>query len=214
MPARPRKAAAAATKPDFAKLLGDARLPECTVPICMRADLTAEHKQLDRELEKLVDKPVQKLSGDGRGQLKQRLEAIEAEMAAATYPFRFRAMPKPRWRAFVAKYPPRKDPATGEVNEVDAFRGVNVETFFDALVRESCIDPMLDEAGWRKLLGDSPEERARLAADGKQDEIADGVLTDHQLDALSNAAWALNRRDVDIPFSLAASRLNQTSGPE
>lgn len=213
MPARPAKSTTAVTKPDFTSLLASAKLPETTVPICMRADLVAEHEQLDRQLAKLVDKPVQKLSGDGRGELKTRIEALEAEMAAATYPFRFRAMPKPRWRAFVAKHPPRRG-ESGEVNEGDAGIGVNRETFFDALIRESCVDPALDEEGWRKLLGDSVEERARLAADGRQDEIEDGVLTDRQADELSDAAWGLNRRDVDIPFSRAALRLSRTSETE
>lgn len=213
MPARPRKTAEAVTKPDFATLLAGARLPERTVHLCLRADLVAEHEELDGQLSKLVDKPVAKFAGDGRGELKQRIEALEAEMTAATYPFRFRALPKPAWRAFVAAHPPRKDDA-GEVDEADALIGVNRETFFDVLVRRCCIDPVLDDQGWRKLLGDSEAEQARLTAAGREHEIEEGKLTDRQLDRLSDAAWGINRRDIDVPFSRAASRLNQTSEPE
>lgn len=212
--ATPRKAVPPADKPDFAALLAGAKLPERTVPICLRADLVAEHEELDRELGQLIDKgPPQKFSGDGRAELRQRIEALHAEMAANTYPFRFRALPKPAWRAFVAEYPPRKD-ESGEVHEDDVQVGVDMDAFPDALVRRCCVDPVLDDKGWRELLGDSDKVRAQLTAEGMQQEIEDGKLTDNQLERLFNAAWGINRRDVDVPFSRAVSRLNQSSETE
>jgi hypothetical protein len=191
MPPRPRKATApkAPAAPDFAALLAEARLPETTVPICLRADLAAEHEQLDRQLEQLVKKPSTKLGGDGRGPLIQRLEALQAEMEAKTYPFRLRALPRPQWRAHVAEHPPRKG-ADGEVDERDAAVGVNTETFYEATIRRCLVDPVLSDDAWAKLT-DS--------------------LTDRQFSNLADAAWGLNRRDVDVPFSHAASLLNGTS---
>lgn len=221
MTTRPTKAAMAAaaaaaaaipSKPDFPAMLAGARLPETIVRICLRGDLAAEHEAADRELQKLLDAPVQKLN-NGTGVLRQRILELEAEMEAHTYPFRLRALPKPRWRALVAEHPGRIDPATGDYVRGDG-AGINSSTFFDPLLRVSVIDPVLTEVQWRELLGDSDEEKARLAVEGKPDQIEEGKLTDRQLDELCDAAFSLNRRDIDVPFSRAASRLTQISEPE
>ncbi len=218
MAPRPTKAqmAAAATaaeaKPDFLAMLAGARLPEAIVRICLRGDLAAEHEAADRELQKILDAPVQKLN-TGAGPLRQQILDLEAEMEAHTYPFRLRALPKPRWRALCAEHPGRIDPETSDYIRGDG-AGINSSTFFDPLIRLSVIDPVLVEDQWRELLGDSDEERARLTAEGKAHEIEDGKLTDRQLDELSGAAFGLNRRDIDVPFSRAASRLTQISGDE
>lgn len=213
--ATPRAAAEPSTdKSDFASLLAGAKLPERTVPICLRGNLVAEHEELDRELGHLIDKgPAQKFGGDGRGELRQRIEALEAEMTASTYPFRFRAMSQRAWLALVAEYPPRKGD-DGEVHGDDVEIGVDMDVFPDALIRRCCIDPVLDDKGWRELLGDSDKVRAQLTADGRQDEIEEGKLTNNQLMRLFQAPWGINRRDVDVPFSRAVLRLNQSSEPE
>lgn len=187
MTARPRKTAAAPATPTFASLLAGAKLPESTVPVCLRGDLVAEHEQADRELTALADKPVTKFGGDGRGQLQQRIRDLETEMAAATYPFRLRALARREWHAFIAEHPPRT------ANDADAAIGVNTETFFEALIRRCLVDPALDDEAWFRL---------------------SEALTDRQFDRLSDAAWALNRRDVSVPFSPAAWRQNQPSETE
>jgi hypothetical protein len=71
-------------------------------------------------------------------------------------------------------------------------------------VRRCLVDPVLTAEQWRTLLGDPDDVRAKLIAEGKADEVRDGVLTDRQFGAMSDAAWSLNRRDVDVPFSSAA----------
>lgn len=191
MVTRPKKAAVVAGKPNFDTLLGQAKLPEMTVPICLRGDLAAEHELLDRQLEKLVDQPVAKLGGDGRGELKQRIQALEAEMESATYPFRLRALSRPAYREFTADHPPRKTDS-GAVDERDEGLGVNAETFFEALIRRCLVDPVLDDDSWARLVD---------------------ALTDRQYNRLADVAFGLNRRDVDVPFSHAASQLNRSSGP-
>jgi hypothetical protein len=213
MPARPRKAAApkaAPAVPDFEALLAGARLPESSLPVCLRADLQADHEKADRELEALLKKPALKMSGDGRGELRQRILDLEAEMKAWTYEFRLRALPKRQWRALVAAHPPRKGP-DGEIVPGDG-PGINSETFYSAMIRACTIDPVLTEDQWRALIGDTPEEAAEREAQGLP--VEDGKLTDRQFDEIANAAWDLNRRDIDIPFSRAASRLNQSSDSE
>ncbi|WP_229401912.1 hypothetical protein [Micromonospora okii] len=172
-----------------------ARLPERTVPICLRGDLTAEFEDLERQLEDALRTPATSLEGDGAGSIAERMEVLRQQMRDDTTAFRVRAMPPPRWRAFCAEHPPRKTDA-GEVDERDRLIGVNVETFYEALIRKSVVEPALDDEDWAALLGD------------------DGVLTDRQFADLADAAWSVNRREVDIPFSLVASRMNRPSGTE
>lgn len=194
------------TKKKTAKdLIRAAKLPEKSVPVCLHADLVAEHEAADRELKQERDRPSKKLDDGGRArELSERLTALEAEMAEHTIEFRLRAMPRPKWKAFIAQYPPRKA-EDGTVDERDQFIGVNVDAFFDPLIRASVIDPELDDEDWRILFGDTDEQRAQREAKGES--VEEGKLTDRQFDTLADAAWALNRHGVDVPFSHAASRI-------
>lgn len=198
---------------DFKALLAAAKMPERAVPICLRGDLTAEFEELERQLDdaqRVVAASIEDAATAGG--IAERMEELRREMLAHTYQFRLRAMPRPAWRAFIAEHPPRKDPETGEVDERDKYVGINSETFYPALIRASVVDPVLSDDGWRQLLGDDETERARRRAAGEP--VEDGVLTDRQFDTLSSAAWGLNRRDIDVPFSLAASRMTWSSGTE
>ncbi|TDB82942.1 hypothetical protein E1091_18550 [Micromonospora fluostatini] len=135
------------------------------------------------------------------------MEDLRQQMQAETTPFRLRAMPKPRWRAFVGEHPPRKDDEGG-IDDRDRVVGVNTETFYTALIRESVVDPALDEEDWAYLLGGEvqDEQGKTLAVEAR--------LTSRQFDDLADAAWGLNRRDIDVPFSPAASRMTRGSGTE
>lgn len=178
---------------DFRDLLKQAKLPERSIPICLRGDLTADHEAAERDLEAAQRRPVDSLAGNGVGPLVERIEALEAEMAEDTYPFRLRALPKPTFRALVAAHPPRRDPETGDVNADDAPLNLNRETFFDALIRACVVDPDLTDDEWTELLGER--------------------LTDRQVGDLEDAAWFLNRDKVDVPFSRAASLHRRSSDP-
>ncbi len=177
---------------DFKAMLATARLPERTVPICMRGDLMADHEAAERELELAQKDPVDSLAGNGGTALVERIESLQAQMRDFTAQMRMRALPKPQFRALIAAHPPRKGD-DGTVVDADKFVGINADTFFDALIIASLVDPKLSEA-----------EFAELAA----------VLTDRQYDQLSNTAWELNRAEVDVPFSLAASRAKRTIDAE
>lgn len=176
-----------------------ARLPERSLPVCLDGALVAEIEAAERELEQLRRRPVRD-SLDGGGELREvaeRIEALRGQMQDSVVEFRMRAMGRVRWAAFLEEHPPRKDDA-GTVLEADRALGVNAETFWVALVRESTISPELDDEDWTALLGD---------------EHTDGALTNKQYDQLTSVAWTLNRGDVDVPFSLAASRI-LNSAPE
>lgn len=192
MVTRPKKAADAVSKPDFAKLLAGAKLPERVVKICMRVDLAEAHEAAEEELKRAQDNPGNSLAGDGTAEIAERIQAIEAEMTASIYPFRLRALPAPRFRAFRADYPMRFDD-DGQINKQDLIFSFDYDAGFEPLLRLCIVDPELDDDQWAKLMG---------------------ALTEKQFDALAAAAWYLNRGDVDIPFSSAASRLIQASSAE
>lgn len=172
-----------APKLDFAKLLAGAKMPEKTVPVCLRGDLAADFEATDRELVEAQKRPAASLAGSGTGALRDRLETIQEQMRQHTYVFRLRGMPRHAWRELMAAHPPRKD-ADGEVLVEDRITGADRSTVFEPLVRASIVDPELSDADWAKLLES---------------------LTDRQFEDLTTAAWNLNQGSVDIPFSRAAS---------
>ena len=180
------------TMKSFKAMLAEARLPERTVPVCLRGDLAAEHEAAERELEKAQKAAADSLAGNGVGELVERIEALEAQMQASTHNFVLRAMPKPAFRALVAAYPPR--PAEGdETHQADERMGFNVDDFYPALIRAAIVDPELDDDDWQRL---------------------NEVLTDNQFSGLGYAALLLNTGEIDVPFSLAASRAKRISSDE
>lgn len=179
---------------DLKTLLTEARLPERTVPICLRGDLVAELEEIERQLEDVNRRPADSLAGTGSGELIDRIEALQDEMRASTVTFRLRALPKPQWRALLAEHPPRRDAQDNPLQD-DAAAGVNLDTFFDAIIRACLVDPPVDDEMWALMAGEN------------------GRLTDRQLGRLSDAAWEVNRGDVNVPFSRAASLRNRNTVP-
>jgi hypothetical protein len=181
------------TLKSFKAMLADAKLPEHVEPTCLRGDLAAEHEALNAELERLEQEAVDSLAGNGGAELADQIRALEEQMRESTYPIRLRALPRPAFRAFLADFPPRLD-AEGKVsNDLDQVYGFNTEAGFEELVRRSIVDPELDDA-----------------------EFADFMtkLTDSQFSALVIGSWRVNKGDVDVPFSRAASRLNRLTAAE
>jgi hypothetical protein len=179
------------TLKNFKAMLGEAKLPERTVPVCLRGDLAADHEAAERELEHVQRTPATSLAGNGAAEIAGRIEALEVEMREHTYDFRLRALPRHEFRSLMAAHPPRDDE---QHKKDDAPFGVNRDTFFPAVIRACVVDPELDAAEWADLL--------------------DNRLTDYQFQELAITAWALNAREVDIPFSRAASRMRRATDAE
>jgi hypothetical protein len=99
-------------------------------------------------------------------------------MQASTVTLRLRALPRMEYRRMLGEHPQR------EGNAADESFGANSDTFFEALLRASVVDPTLSAEQWDRLLA---------------------AITDGQFDVLVTAALSLNRRDVSVPFSPAAS---------
>lgn len=171
---------------DVADLIRSARLPERTVPLCLRGDLAAEHEELCARLAEEQQKNLGSLAGNpGARALAEDITALEALMAEATIGFRLRALPRREWAELVAKHPPRRDDG-GRVLDADRV-GVNADDFMTAILHRCVVEPILTEEDWDALVNEG--------------------LTDAQYEQLTDAVWALNRRDVDVPFSLAASTI-------
>lgn len=176
---------------NFKQKLKAARLPERSIQVCLRGDLTADFEAAERDLKQAQET---KNSGmeDGVGPIIDRIDALRAEMREHTEEFRLRAMSQPKFRALVAEHTPRRDDE-GTVDAADAQMGFNRDTFFDALLKASVISPDLDDDDWTALLD---------------------VLTDRQYNDLTDAAWFVNRTEVSVPFSQAASLAKRNSGGE
>ncbi len=186
------------------EIIRGARMPTASVPLCMRADLVAEHERLERELERAMRQPADSLeSGGAARSISERLVELESEMESSIVEFRLQGLPRRRYNRLVEEHPSKE-----EGLRFDA------ETFFPALIRRCTVSPVLPDETWRFLFGDSDMEVERLKATGREDDIQDGALTDRQFDQLAEMALGLNRRDVDVPFSHRASRLMAAGAPE
>jgi uncharacterized small protein (DUF1192 family) len=180
------------TKKNFKTMLAEAKLPERTVQVCLRGDLVAAHEEAERQLEQAQKAQSDSLAGSGVGELADRIEALEAEMHESAVTFTLRAMARSQWRELMNSHPPRRKPDSDDVVDEDLV-GLNVETFYPDLIRRCLVDPELDDEDWTALLD---------------------VLTSRQYDEIAGAAWAVNRHEVDIPFSPAASRAKRASASE
>lgn len=174
-------------------LIMGAKRAEDVVPICMRADLEAEVTELERQIVQLQTQAqveATSLAGPQRPpellELARQQEALREQMREATIPFRLRALPPRRWTELLAKFPPRKG------NKNDERNGVNVDEHAEVMVRECLVFPKLSDSQWMHLLTDA--------------------LSDGSWNKLVQAAWNVNQRDADVPFSLAGWQILRNSG--
>src|SRR6185312_11419052 len=123
--------------------------------------------------------------GNGAAELADRILALEAEMLESSIDFRIRKMPNRAFRALIGEHPPRRDPETNEIIDRDKFVQVNLDTFFDVLLKRCTIEPELDDEDWLNLLGHNDEEIERLKAEGRDAEIIEGSLSQPQWDRLT-----------------------------
>lgn len=166
-------------------IIAGARRPERTVLVCLRADLQDAYGDLERQLMQIEREGAPSLAGNPRARaLAEEQEAVREQMLEHTLKIRLRGLPRREYNALVAQYPPR------DGNPGDKAMGFNVDDAVEALIRTCTVDPLLDEDDWTNLL--------------------DG-MTDATYELLTEAAWAVNKRDVSVPFSRAGSQILRTS---
>lgn len=183
------------SKSSFKTKLAGAKLPERTVEICLRGDLVAEHEEAERQLEQAEKRPADSLAGSGTGELVERIEALEAQMREETETFTLRALPhrrsarddRPTHTELKKAHPPRRE--DGEIIDADEV-GYNVDSFNEALVKLCTVDPVLDADDWAELFA---------------------VISEGQFAVLAMASIFLNRGDINVPFSHAASKAKRAT---
>jgi hypothetical protein len=169
------------------------RLPERTVPVCLALDLVEEYEELARALDAAQGEEASPFVAGSAVEIQRQMDDLREQMQAATMAFRLRALPRPRFNSLKREHPPRKDDNGGPLGR-DGIYGANEDTFFEALLRLSIVDPVLDEPTFRLLM----DER----------------LSEAQFQHLTDVAYFLNVRRIDLPFSSAASTKTTTSDSE
>lgn len=194
----------------FKDKLKRARLPQRSKQVCLRGDLVADFEAAERALKEAQESKSDSLE-DSIGPIVDRIDRLRQEMLEETEEFRLRAMPGSTFHAFKAAFPPRRDD-DGTLNATDAQLGFNTETFFDALLKVSVISPDMgvdvDAYLTALVAGENP-----VLPDGDWPDLLE-VLTDRQYNDLTDVAWFLNRHEVSVPFSSAASLAKRNFGGE
>lgn len=173
-------------------------LPETDVPLCLKGSLQAAYEKAQRDLEQAeANADVARIRGrrlaeeDPHRALRTRIAELAEEMQPHILLLRLRALSRPKFRKLRTEHPPRQD--DGKVMDVDQAVGVNIETFFDALVRRCVAGSVdVDAAG---------EETVEPLTDEYVTMLLDERISDGQWKTLADSAWSINRRDVALPFS-------------
>jgi hypothetical protein len=169
---------------DPGALIRGGKLPEKDYPVCVEPDLVAEYEQLVGMREAAKEAGAGSLAGGNASTFDEQIADVQRQMEASTVVLKLRALGRLRWKALRDEHPPRKE-ADGKPDLGDLRLGVNRDTFFDPFIRETIVDPVLDE------------ETLTLLIEQK--------LTDGQWEDLTTAAWNLNEAKISVPLSSAAS---------
>jgi hypothetical protein len=169
---------------DPGALIRGGKLPEKDFPVCVEPDLVAEYEQLVEARDAAKEAGAGSLAGGNTTALDEQIADVQKRMEESTVVLKLRALGRRQFRALRDEHPPRKD-AEGKVDLGDLRLGVNRDTFFDPFIRETIVDPVLDEETLTLLI----EQR----------------LTDGQWDDLTTTAWNMNEAKISVPLSSAAS---------
>jgi len=177
--------------------LAAAQRAQDSMMIHLPGPLRAEWKQVKEEYDrkKASQTAAQMLNPDtGLKRLAAQLADLEERMAENSIEVTVQALRRERtpttpeteltWRELCDKHPPRKGKDGKPVPEDSP--GVNMATFPEPLIRASILGPDLSVEEWDLLLRE--------------------YMTDRQYDSLFELCWRLNKGNIDIPFSFAASK--------
>jgi hypothetical protein len=170
------------------EIIAGARLPERTITICLRGDLQAEFEDLERQLSAAEAAGDDTLAGNEQARhLAELIEAVRTQMREHEATFRFRGLPAKEYMDLLAQHPPTDEQR--EKGQTDA----NWDTWPTALIAACAADPAM-----------TVEQAGRLSK----------AVSQRQWDDLWATAFAVNRSEVSVPFSLAASAILAGSEPK
>lgn len=171
---------------DIEEILAGARMPERTIPLCLRGDLQAEFEDLERQLRKAeLDADDSLAAGSEARAIAELIEAVRQQMAEHTQVFRVRGIDSEAYSDLLAKHKPTDEQRREGYD-------LNMVTFPAELVAACAVDPAM-----------TLEQAQRLSR----------AISHRQWEDLFNAALACNRQAVEVPFSLAASAIRAASAP-
>lgn len=165
----------------FDEIIAQAKRPGTSVSLCLRGDLTAPYRALERQLQTASRSPKSLGQRSEATVIAEQMRDLEQQMAAASTTFTLEALPAKAWSDFHATRPEKTN---------DEDKAAFQERWFAwvcELVARSVVEPVVMTA----------EQVAKLC----------DVLSGGQWDELSNAAWGLNSAEVAVPFSVAVSAL-------
>ncbi|MET0419312.1 MAG: hypothetical protein ABW022_25140 [Actinoplanes sp.] len=183
------------TMKNFKEMLSKAKLPQRTLPLCLRGDLVGQIEDLERQLAEAERADATSHSIEDESdtvRIAGEIEALREEMRESTYTFVVQALPGPAFRELKEKHPPRENDE-GQILTEDSLLDANYDTFLEPLLRACCVDPILDDETWSEL---------------------EPKLSDNQYSQLLALAFYVNKGVVDVPFSHAASRLLRKNASE
>jgi hypothetical protein len=170
--------------PSIEEVLAKIKVPVRSVPICMDADLQAEHDELTNQLDVLNRETNGKMNGRTEArEIADRLRELEKLMHDSEVTFKFRGLTRGAIRKLQEKFPP-PDPNPNRWTW-------NVDAGAATLLSQSAIQPTMTLEDAEQLLATLDEGRA-------------GVLV--------NAAWTASTGSTQVPFSVRASALIDGTG--
>lgn len=177
---------------DIDAIIDAAQPAQRSMTLCLRGDLVSEYEELDRQREEAVrlDLGDSLASGGTAAAIAAQMDALREQMKSATITVVLRAMSRRNFLKLCSVHPVRRD-EDNKPNPNDVGLGVNTDTIWDPLIRACWVSPDITKARLTRVL--------------------DEVLSDAQYSGLAGLAWEVNRGDVDIPFSYAASRTRQSN---
>lgn len=166
--------------------------PERTVDLCTDASVQADWEQAERELAAVRQRPAVSIAGNGASALAERVRGLEQRMRESMVHFRLRALPRSEWAAILSRHPAGDD-------EMDKRFGADRAAFFEDVIPASIV-----------AVTDTEGEPVEFDPATEWTPLAD-EMTDRQYSEFVDAALVLNRGEVNVPFSRAASRIRPDS---
>lgn len=167
--------------------------PEKVVPLCLDASLQADWEEAEKALTDARKATAgDRLTGQAEAtRLAAEVKRLEDAMLAEVAHFRLRALPRSKWAELLATNPPTDDAD-------DKAFGANKAGFFEAVIPASIVEV---KRGDEVLEFDPEADWSDLADD----------MTDRQYSDFADAVFVLNRGEVSVPFSRAASQVSRRS---
>jgi hypothetical protein len=179
-----------------------------TVTMCMDGALQAEWERATEELDEAARNDARSSLADlpATTAVVDRLDEMRDRVQASEVTFLFERLGPWEDIALRADHPPR------EGNPVDRIRGFNIETFFPALVRASCVSVTGKDSPEPEAVPDDVWE-ALLGSPATEDQPARrGSLNTKQVNQLIAAAEYVNNGETTVPPSARSLLESQDFG--